>query len=305
MKRQSVMAVASIAVPSMRRWRGLSPATLGRVRPSRPLAVTCLVLALLGCFLTAQGMVLEATGSTRSSGSFMPVMAALSLKASGFGGVVGLVLSLGFGCAGLWCWPRVRQEQVALQEQSLAAYDYVTGLPTVRLFTVLLDQACKQASQFGRSLGVLVVELSPFRLEPTGSAPLSATLLARVQAARIKSAMRSRDTVAHLGERQFAVLIDAVTSAKQIAECATHIQRTLSLPLLVAGQEVLLACRIGSAMLSPGLLSGEALLAEAVKSLGRANSEHPIHFFNASLQGGSEVSSPAVDHPVSLDTAQR
>jgi len=217
----------------------------------------------------------------------------------------GLLLSLGFGLVGLWCWPHVQRTHVSPQDQSLAAYDHVTGLPTIRLFNVLLEQAVVQASRLGRSVGVLVVELSQFRPDPIAGASLSETLVARVQAARIKSALQSRDTVAHLGDRRFAVLMDTVLSAEQIIACASHIQHTLALPLLVAGQEVFLSCRIGSAMLSQEIVSAEALLAEAVKSLGLATSEHSIHFSGPSVPEGTGASPPAADRRVPLDSIQR
>ena len=169
--------------------------------------------------------------------------------------------------------------------QNLAAYDQVTGLPTLRLLTVLLNQAVAHASQIGRRVGVLVVELDQFRPNPIAGMAPSATLVARVQAARIKSALRSHDTIASLGDRRFAVLIDTVFSGEQIMACASHIQGTLSLPFMVAGQEVVLSCRIGSALLGAEPISGEALLDQAIQSLSLTSAEQPIHYSDAIRRG--------------------
>lgn len=211
-------------------------------------------------------------------------MGTVILVTGGLGGLAGVVLSLGFGLAGFWSWPRVQRARAVPQGHIPAAYDQVTGLPTLRLFIVLLEQAARHASDLGRSVGVLAVELSQFWPDSTAGASASETLVARVQAARIKSALRSHDTVAYLGDHRFAVLIDTACSDAQILACADHIRRTLSHPLVVAGREVVLSCRIGSAMLSPETASGGAVLDRAVQSLSLASSEHPIHFFGAARQ---------------------
>lgn len=286
MRRLSVMTSLSIALPFWRgrrdawsrRFRDGSWSTANRVRRSRTLAICCFVLALCGGLLTAQGMILDSMGSSRNTGSVSSSIAVLSVGTSRFGGLIGFVLSLGCGLAGLWCWPRIQQARTVPEESAQAAYDYVTGLPTIRLFSVLLNHAIQRTSEVGRSVGVLVVELSQFRPDPIAGTSPRATLVARVQAARIKSALQSSDTVAFLGDHRFAVLIETVVSGEQMMACAAHIQRALSLPLLVAGQEVILSCRIGGAMLDSESVSGDVLLARAVQSLALAYSDHPIHF---------------------------
>lgn len=293
MRRLSTMTSLSIGLPFgrgrrdvlSRRFRDGSWSISGRMPRSRPLAICCFVLALCGGLLTAQGMILESIGSSRNAGSLSSAIAVLSFGTSRLGGMIGFFLSLGCGLAGLWCWPRIQQARTVSEESAQAAYDYVTGLPTFRLFSVLLNQAVLRTSQVGRGVGVLVIELSEFRPDPIVGAPPSATLVARVQAARIKSALLSCDTVAFIGEQRFAVLIDTVISGEQIVACAERIQRALSLPLLVAGQEVVLSCRIGGAMLDSETVSGEAVFAQAVQSLALADSEHPIHFTDVVCRG--------------------
>jgi diguanylate cyclase (GGDEF)-like protein len=180
----------------------------------------------------------------------------------------------------------------------MAAYDHVTGLPTLRLFTVLLDQALTRAPQMGRSIGVLVAELHQFRPLPTSVVAPNMSLIVRVQAARIKSALPPNNTVARIGERRFAVLIEEVVARDQIDAPAQNIYRTMSLPLMIEGQEVLLTCQIGGAMYSTSAASGEALLSQAVKALTRATSENPICFADATgeipVSASAPVGAPAI-----------
>lgn len=190
-------------------------------------------------------------------------------------------MSIGLSLAGLWYWPFAKQSRWQPREEHLAAYDHVTGLPTLRLFTVLLDQGLLRASQMGRSIGVLVAELHQFRPLATSVATPNLSLIVRVQAARIKSALPPNNTVARIGERRFAILIEEVVARDQLDRLAQNIYRTMSLPLMIEGQEVLLSCHIGGSMYSSSATSGEALLSQAVKSLAYATTDNPIRFTEA------------------------
>ncbi len=130
----------------------------------------------------------------------------------------------------------------------------------------------------GRSIGVLVADLHQFRPLPTSATTPNISLIVRVQAARIKSALPSNNTVARIGDRRFAILIENVVARDEIDTLAQNIYRTMSLPLMIEGQEVLLTCQIGGAMYASSAASGEALLSQAVKSLALATSENPIRF---------------------------
>jgi len=260
----------------------------------------------LACFASAIGIGLMAAQGLMSAP--MP-SSAVNLAISGgsgtpalllspFGGA-GLLLSISLGLAGAWFWPFRNRTKPHRREESIAAYDHVTGLPTLRLFTVLLDQALTRSSQMGRGIGVLVAELHQFRPLPTSVATPNLSLIVRVQAARIKSALPPNNTVARIGERRFAILIEEVVARDQIDAPAQNIYRTMSLPLMIEGQEVLLTCQIGGAMYSTAAASGEALLSQAVKALAHATSENPIRFTDAigeiPVNTSTPVNAPAVE----------
>jgi len=209
-------------------------------------------------------------GSTIGSASFV----APELLAGGIGLLISICLSL----VGIWYWPFGQRTRIQPREESLAAYDHVTGLPTLRLFIVLLEQGLTRASHMGRSIGVLVADLHQFRPLPTSVTTPNISLIVRVQAARIKSALPSNNTVARIGDRRFAILIENVVAREEIDTLAQNIYRTMSLPLMIEGQEVLLTCQIGGAMYTSVAASGEALLSQAVKSLALSTSDNPIRF---------------------------
>lgn len=245
---------------------------------SRKKALSCFALALITGLFAAQWLLMAparaplGTSIGESLGS-----ASLTAPESLVGGM-GLLISASLSLAGIWFWPFPQRIKIQPREESLAAYDHVTGLPTLRIFTVLLEQGLTRASRMGRSVGVLVTDLHQFRPLPTSVATPNISLIVRVQAARIKSALPSNNTVARIGDRRFAIIIENVAARDEIEALAQNIYRTMSLPLMIEGEEVLLTCQIGGAMFASSAASGENLLSQAVKSLALATAENPIRF---------------------------
>mgnify|MGYP001580854094 CR=1 FL=1 len=281
---------------------------LGRSRSrvsasSRKKALCCFALALMTGLFAAQWLMsspARAPLGTSIGGSLG--IASLTAPESIVGGM-GLLISASLSLAGMWFWPFAQRIKLQPREESLAAYDHVTGLPTLRLFTVLLEQGITRASHMGRSIGVLVADLHQFRPLPTSVTTPNISLIVRVQAARIKSALPSNNTVARIGDRRFAILIENVVARDQIDTLAQNIYRTMSLPLMIEGQEVLLTCQIGGAMYASTAASGESLLSQAVKSLALATSENPIRF--ADSIGETPGTSPMVMHSAAGESLLR
>jgi diguanylate cyclase (GGDEF)-like protein len=190
-------------------------------------------------------------------------------------GWIGLFIAAGLGVAGLLCWPYRPGPARRKQGSSISAYDSVTGLPTRRLYLVLLGQALSRAEATMRNVAVLVCTLEPFRPLSASSAAPNMTLVVRVQAARIKSALRPYDVVARLDEYTFAVIADNLESPNEARSIAEKVQHAIALPLLIEGQELLLSCRIGGIVGPQHGAKAESLLDAAAEVLenGRPNDE--------------------------------
>jgi len=155
----------------------------------------------------------------------------------------------------------------------LGTYDSVTGLPTTRLFTSLLNQALPRAHKAGRQVAVLMVELDHFTLSTELQGQVNRNMIYRVQAARMKSALRTTDCVARFAERTFAVLLDQVTAQEDVIAIAKKMQTTVSLPFTLDGHEVFLTSRIGISLSSQEGGDGDKLLAAATKAVATARAE--------------------------------
>lgn len=194
-------------------------------------------------------------------------------------GGLGMLVGVGLGIAGLLYWPGAPRRRVRRQDVPLVTYDGVTGLPSRRLYLVLLNQALTRAETTGRAVAVLVAALEQFRPLPSSVAVQNMSLVVRVQAARIKSALQSHDAVARLDERMFGVIVDHLESPDKVVPIAQKIQRSMSLPLMIEGQELLLSCRIGCAVAPQDGTDAESLLAAAASILSESQTDDAaIHF---------------------------
>ncbi|WP_447603108.1 diguanylate cyclase domain-containing protein [Nitrospira sp. Nam80] len=204
--------------------------------------------------------------------------------AVGSAGLLSAALFLLIKSAKLFAWPKSPRTEST--PQNMATYDSVTGLPMQRLFMLLANQAVSRARKSGRQVAVLLVELDHFILADELQGTLNNNLVYRVQAARIKSALRTTDTVARLGERSFVALLDNIDDRFAVLSVATKIQATISLPFILEGHEIFLTSRIGIALLPPDATDARPLLDLAAQAVAQARTEGYVMF---GLPGDSAV----------------
>ncbi|MGC3973792.1 MAG: GGDEF domain-containing protein [Nitrospira sp.] len=156
------------------------------------------------------------------------------------------------------------------ERDSRSTFDPVTGLPLNRLFLSLLNQALIRGQKHGRRVAVLIIELDYFTPATETPADLNSHLMYRIEAARVKSALRSTDTVARIAERTFAVLVDQVTDADDLLLLARKMQGAIALPVTLDHHEVFLTGRIGLALSTRDDLDPHVLLEAAAQALEMA-----------------------------------
>jgi len=192
--------------------------------------------------------------------------------------VVGLCLISLLVLGGLWLKGRYpnsgfhRDRSTEKHTELSSTYDYVTGLPTRRLFGTLLEQAVGRAAKTSRSLALLVVELEHFRMVTESQGQANGNVLVRVQAARVKGVLRSTETVARLAQDQFAMILDNLTSHQEITAIVEKLQATVGLPLTLEGHELFLTCRIGVALYPQDATEHEGLIKQAMRAVKTAKS---------------------------------
>lgn len=161
----------------------------------------------------------------------------------------------------------------AAESEGTSTYDPVTGLPLNRLFLSLLNQALIRAQKHGRQVALLMIELDYCTPAAESSPEFNSHLMYRIEAARVKSALRTTETVARIAERTFAVLVDQVTSEHEVAVLARKMQGAIALPITIDHLQVFMTSRIGVALSSCDNRSSHVLLDAAARALeaARAN----------------------------------
>ena len=214
-------------------------------------------------------------------------------------GIVGLCLISLLVLGGLWLKSRFldsglhRARYTETLPEPSSTYDYVTGLPTRRLFGILLEQVVGRAAKTGRSLALLVVELEHFRMVAETQGRANGNVLVRVQAARVKGVLRSTDTVARLAQDQFALILDSSTSHEEVVAIVEKLQATIGLPLTLEGQELFLTCRIGVALYPQDATEHEGLITQAVQAVKQAKSDGvAVQFTSPIVSSAASVSAP-------------
>lgn len=163
----------------------------------------------------------------------------------------------------------------ASEDAVKSTYDPVTGLPLNRLFCSLINQALIRAQQHGRQVAVLMIELDYFIPAAEMSAELNRHLIYRIEAARVKSALRTTDTVARVAERTFAVLLEQVTGPDEVMVLARKMQGAIALPITLDHQEVFLTSRVGVGLSTRDALDPNVLLDAATRALEAAQTHAP------------------------------
>ncbi|HJV93959.1 MAG TPA: response regulator, partial [Azonexus sp.] len=127
----------------------------------------------------------------------------------------------------------------------LAYNDTLTGLPNRLLFVEHLNRAIDRSLTHNTTLAVLFLDLDRFKFINDTLGHEAGDQLLTTMAQRLKGCVRADDCVARLGGDEFTILLDELPNPGVAASVAQNICRTVSAPLVVGGQEVVMTASIG------------------------------------------------------------
>ncbi|MCW9016575.1 MAG: EAL domain-containing protein [Kangiellaceae bacterium] len=191
---------------------------------------------------------------------------------------------------------RLRSANKKLEERERevwhqANFDFLTGLPNRRCFHHRLKDTLAASKRSGRPFSLLLIDLDGFKnVNDTMGHDQGDQLLVEV-ARRIKSSLRSTDTLGRLGGDEFVVILDCGDQQRNIDLVVNRILLCLRAPFDLS-EQVIISASIGISVCPNDSSNPVELLKQAdqamyeAKNLGRGR----FCYFNSKMQ------QDAIDH---------
>jgi diguanylate cyclase (GGDEF)-like protein/PAS domain S-box-containing protein len=166
-----------------------------------------------------------------------------------------------------------RDREEAELRMSEGARDAVTGLPNRMLFGDRLTVALRQAQRRRHRVAVMILEVD---LGGTGHPGLEGRLqetLLRSVAEKLEGIVRGSDTVAHVGDNSFAILVSELGRVEGAGKLARRVLGGISDPYSVEGAELTVRGSIGIALYPDDSEDADGLVRRAHVAMYRAKQE--------------------------------
>jgi diguanylate cyclase (GGDEF)-like protein len=175
-----------------------------------------------------------------------------------------------------------RVESFLLQQ---ALYDPVTMLPNRTLFRERVERTLQNHQRSADRGAVLLISVDNVGMIHDGLGPEAADELVREIGHRLSGVVRARDTVARLGDNDFAILACSLAHQQDAGALAERVLAELRRPVSLSGYQVVVPTVIGIAAFPDDGLDHETLLRNATTALVGAREDAVVNyrFFTGAL----------------------
>ncbi|HET6912779.1 MAG TPA: EAL domain-containing protein [Rhodanobacteraceae bacterium] len=141
------------------------------------------------------------------------------------------------------------RKRVEQELRYLANYDTLTGLPNRTLLGERLGHAIINARRGNHKVAVLFIDLDRFKHVNDSMGHAAGDRMLKAAGARLRHAVRERDTVARLGGDEFTVILEELADVRDAEDMGQRLIEAFQAPLGTGGtQDVLISPSIGIAM---------------------------------------------------------
>jgi diguanylate cyclase (GGDEF)-like protein/PAS domain S-box-containing protein len=154
----------------------------------------------------------------------------------------------------------------------MAHHDALTDLPNRILLAERLDQALIRSAKEG-AVAVLCIDLDRFKEINDALGHTVGDGLLKAVAGRLRSCVRTTDTVARMGGDEFVILQIADLEAVETTALATRVIESLGAPFTINEQQMVVGASVGIALAPADGTQPEQLLKNADIALYRAKNE--------------------------------
>lgn len=180
------------------------------------------------------------------------------------------------GLACMWIARDITDKKIAEETIAhLAYHDALTDLPNRTLFISTLKKNLSYAERHQLSGAILFMDLDDFKEINDEYGHHAADLVLRGVSTRIKSKLRTEDTIARIGGDEFVLIIAAIEGKtasvkKEINTIAQKILETVNQPFDIGNKQIHATCSIGISIYPEASLNEDELLKKADKAMYQA-----------------------------------
>ncbi|BCL72928.1 hypothetical protein TUMSATVNIG1_49010 [Vibrio nigripulchritudo] len=157
-------------------------------------------------------------------------------------------------------------------DSNYTGYEYTTQLPNRRYFWRKLQDTVKASKKNKNTYSILYIDLDYFKRINDKYGFEQGDKVLKLIGSRISRCVKQRDFVSHLGGDEFTII--AVGAAEQLKPMSDRLRRSISEPVLIAGESVSITASIGIATVEDKVSLVEVvkhsdLAMSSAKELGR------------------------------------
>jgi diguanylate cyclase (GGDEF)-like protein len=165
-----------------------------------------------------------------------------------------------------------RLRRQARENDRLARYDQLTGLPSRTLFIERVARAVRREHRDGGAVAVLLIDLDRFTEINNTLGSANGDVVLREVARRLRDELPGETLAARLGGDEYAVLCSRTEGISAALRTAAAVQSSLESPLDVDGVALDIEASIGVAVMGDHAQDPDALLRRADAALAHARS---------------------------------
>ncbi|MCP5150201.1 MAG: EAL domain-containing protein [Ectothiorhodospiraceae bacterium] len=152
-----------------------------------------------------------------------------------------------------------------------AFHDPLTGLPNRALFLDRLRHCLELAQRRpGFQFAVLFMDLDRFKVINDSLGHLLGDRMLIEIAGRIRSVLRTGDTLARLGGDEFTILFEDIADVTDVTRLAARVQQQIAQPLKLEEQQIVTSASMGIAVSATGYTKPQEMLRDADAAMYRA-----------------------------------
>jgi len=170
----------------------------------------------------------------------------------------------------------ISERKVSEQQlEHLAHYDALTELPNRRLTQLRVEHALERSRRHQYRIAILFIDLDGFKTVNDSLGHPAGDELLRIVARRLRSCLRTEDTLGRLGGDEFLVVLESLDEASSAATVARHLLDAVAEPIrLGSGAEAYVTASIGiSVRPEDGSDSAVEMLRDADAAMYRAKKD--------------------------------